>query len=326
MKQQKPSAVFIMGPTASGKTDLAIELVKNHPFEIISVDSALIYKGMDIGTAKPSDEELSIAPHRLINIIDPAESYSTARFRNEALQAMQEIHAQNKIPLLVGGTMLYHRSLLYGLSELPKANDEIRHKLEQQAQLEGAAFMHQRLMEVDSIAAQRIHPNDPQRVQRALEVYEITGKSMTQLQQESQAQALPWDTYKIVIAPNSRDLLRERIAIRFKQMIKQGFIEEVEALFKRSDLDLSLPSMRAVGYRQVWEYLQGKTTKEQMIEQGITITRQFAKRQMTWLRREKDALWIATEDKDIYNQAEQYLKQLIYLIKQDVRNETISVL
>lgn len=311
MTEKKPSAVFIMGPTASGKTDLAIELVQNHPFEIISVDSALIYKGMDIGTAKPSQEELALAPHRLIDIIDPSESYSTARFRDDALQAMQEIQVNNKIPLLVGGTMLYHRSLLYGLSELPEANDEIRHKLEQQAKLEGAEFMHQRLMKIDLAAAQRIHPNDPQRVQRALEVYEITGKSMTQLQQESQAQALPWNTYKIVIAPDSRDLLRKRIAIRFKQMIKQGFIAEVETLFRRGDLDLSLPSMRAVGYRQVWEYLAGKTSKEQMIEQGITITRQFAKRQMTWLRREKDALWIATEDKDIYNQAEQYLSILV---------------
>ncbi|MCU7834375.1 MAG: tRNA (adenosine(37)-N6)-dimethylallyltransferase MiaA [gamma proteobacterium symbiont of Taylorina sp.] len=311
MKQEKPSAVFIMGPTASGKTDLAIELVKHHPFEIISVDSALIYKGMDIGTAKPSHEELSLAPHRLINIIDPSESYSTARFRKDALTAMQEIHADNKIPLLVGGTMLYHRSLLYGLSELPKADDEVRGRLEQQAKQEGAEFMHRRLAEVDQVAAQRIHPNDPQRVQRALEVYEITGKCMTQLQQESQAEALAWNTYKIVIAPDSRDLLRQRIAVRFEQMIENGFIEEVEMLFHRGDLDLSLSSMRAVGYRQVWEYLEGKTTKAQMIEQGITITRQFAKRQMTWLRREKEALWIATEDNNIYDQAREYLKEVL---------------
>jgi len=307
MNQKNPSAVFIMGPTASGKTDLAIELVKHHPFEIISVDSALIYKGMDIGTAKPNAEELSIAPHRLINIIDPAESYSTASFRNDALNAMQAIYAENKIPLLVGGTMLYHRSLLYGLSELPRADDKIRSRLEQQAKQEGAAFMHQRLSAIDPVAAQRIHPNDPQRVQRALEVYEITGKPMTQLQHENQAEALPWNTYKIVIAPESRDLLRQRIAIRFRQMIENGFIEEVQALFDRDDLDLSLPSMRSIGYRQVWEFLEGKTTKEQMIEQGITVTRQFAKRQMTWLRREKEALWIATEDNHPYEQAVKYL-------------------
>ncbi len=311
MDKNLPSAVFIMGPTASGKTDLAIELVKHHPFEIISVDSALVYKGMNIGTAKPTTEELSIAPHRLIDIIDPAQAYSTARFRTDALDAMKQIHAHNKIPLLVGGTMLYHRSLLYGLSELPPADEKIRAELERQAGLEGAEFMHQRLAEIDAAAAQRIHPNDPQRVQRALEVYEITGKSMTQLQQQSQAEALPWNTYKIIVAPDSRELLRERIAIRFKQMIEQGFIEEVRGLYERGDLDLSLPSMRAVGYRQVWEYLQGKRTREQMVEQGITSTRQFAKRQMTWLRRETEALWIATEDTNRYEQARGYLNDII---------------
>ncbi len=311
MDKNLPSAVFIMGPTASGKTDLAIELVKHHPFEIISVDSALVYKGMNIGTAKPTAEELSIAPHRLIDIIDPAQAYSTARFRTDALDAMKQIHAHNKIPLLVGGTMLYHRSLLYGLSELPPADEKIRAELERQAGLEGAEFMHQRLAEIDAAAAQRIHPNDPQRVQRALEVYEITGKSMTQLQQQSQAEALPWNTYKIIVAPDSRELLRERIAIRFKQMIEQGFIEEVRGLYERDDLDLSLPSMRAVGYRQVWEYLQGKRTREQMVEQGITSTRQFAKRQMTWLRRETEALWIATEDTNRYEQARGYLNDII---------------
>ncbi|MCU7800322.1 MAG: tRNA (adenosine(37)-N6)-dimethylallyltransferase MiaA [gamma proteobacterium symbiont of Lucinoma myriamae] len=314
---KKPTAVFIMGPTASGKTDLAIELVKHYPFEIISVDSALIYKGMNIGTAKPTKEELAVAPHHLIDFLDPAQSYSTAAFRADALQAMEDIHARNKIPLLVGGTMLYHRSLLYGLSELPKADDLIRAKLQDEAEVHGAEFMHQKLAAIDQQAAKKIHPNDPQRVQRALEVYEITGKSMTQLQQENLAEALPWDTYKIIIAPESRDLLRERIAIRFKQMIEQGFIEEVQGLFKRGDLDLSLPSMRAVGYRQVWEYLQGKMNKEQMIERGITITRQFAKRQMTWLRREQDAAWIATEADDVFERAVNYLQPVLSDSKTD---------
>jgi tRNA dimethylallyltransferase len=314
---KQPTAVFIMGPTASGKTDLAIELVKHYPFEIISVDSALIYKDMNIGTAKPTKEELAVAPHHLIDFLDPAQSYSTAAFRADALQAMADIHARNKIPLLVGGTMLYHRSLLYGLSELPRADEAIRAKLQAEAEVHGAEFMHQKLTAIDPQAAKKIHPNDPQRVQRALEVYEITGKSMTQLQQENLAEALPWDTYKIIIAPESRDLLRERIAIRFKQMIEQGFIEEVQGLFKRGDLDLSLPSMRAVGYRQVWEYLQGKMNKEQMIERGITITRQFAKRQMTWLRREEDALWIATEADDIFQQAVNYLQPVL----SDVKNK-----
>ncbi len=310
MTQQLP-AVFIMGPTASGKTDLAIELVKHYPFEIISVDSALVYKDMDIGTAKPSKEELAIAPHHLIDFLDPAQSYSTAAFRNDALGLMTDIHARGKIPLLVGGTMLYHRSLLYGLSELPAADATIRAKLDTQAKEKGAEFMHAKLAEIDPVAAKRIHPNDPQRVQRALEVYEISGKSMTQLQLESQAQALAYDAYKIIIAPQSRDLLRERIAMRFKQMIAQGFIKEVDALFQRGDLDLSFASMRAVGYRQVWEYLEEKTSKQEMIEKGITVTRQFAKRQMTWLRRETDAQWIATEANDSYQQAVNYLQPVL---------------
>lgn len=308
---KQPAAVFIMGPTASGKTDLAIELVKHHPFEIISVDSAIVYKDMNIGTAKPTKAELAIAPHHLIDFLDPAQTYSTASFRADALKTMEDIHARNKIPLLVGGTMLYHRSLLYGLSELPKADEAIRNKLDAEAKLNGAEFMHQKLMAVDPTAAKRIHPNDPQRVQRALEVYEISGKSMTKLQQESLAEALPWDTYKIIVSPKSRDFLRERIAIRFNDMIEQGFIEEVQKLFDRGDLDLSLPSMRAVGYRQVWEYLEGKMSREQMIERGITITRQFAKRQMTWLRREEEALWLATEDNNIFEQALEYLQPVL---------------
>ncbi|MCU7938084.1 MAG: tRNA (adenosine(37)-N6)-dimethylallyltransferase MiaA [gamma proteobacterium symbiont of Bathyaustriella thionipta] len=308
---KQPSAVFIMGPTASGKTDLAIELVKRYPFEIISVDSALVYKEMNIGTAKPSKEELAVAPHRLIDFLDPAQTYSTATFRDDALEAMEDIHLRHKIPLLVGGTMLYHRSLLYGLSELPEADEAIRTKLQAEADLNGAEFMHQKLAEIDPAAAKKIHPNDPQRIQRALEVYEISGKTMTQLQLENQAKVLPWNVYKIIVAPRSRDLLRERIAIRFKQMIEQGLIEEVEGLFKRGDLDLSLPSMRAVGYRQVWEYLEGKMNKEQMIDRSITITRQFAKRQMTWLRREKDAAWIATEADDIFEQAVNYLQPVL---------------
>jgi len=308
---KQPAAVFIMGPTASGKTDLAIELVKHYPFEIISVDSALVYKDMTIGTAKPGKEELAIAPHHLIDFLDPAQSYSTAAFREDALRLMADIHSRNKIPLLVGGTMLYHRSLLYGLSELPKSDQAVRDKLEAETKQYGNATMHEKLALIDPQAAKKIHPNDPQRVQRALEVYQISGKTMTQLQQENQAEALPWETYKIIIAPESRDLLRQRIALRFKQMIEQGFIEEVQQLYKRDDLDLSVASMRAVGYRQVWEYLQGKMTKEQMIERSITVTRQFAKRQMTWLRREEDALWIATEADNIFQQASNYLKPVL---------------
>ena len=309
-EQQRP-VVFIMGPTASGKTDLAIKLVEQHPFEIISVDSALVYKGMDIGTAKPTAEELQQAPHRLIDFLDPAQSYSTAQFRKDALAAIAEIHQQNKIPLLVGGTMLYHRSLLYGISELPAADEAIRAQLDVQMQQMGKQYMHDRLAEIDPDSARKIHPNDPQRVQRALEVYQITGQTMSQLQQASQAEALPFENHKIVIAPRSRELLRERIALRFQQMIEQGFIEEVQQLYQRGDLDLSMPSMRAVGYRQVWEYLEGKMSREEMIERAITITRQFAKRQMTWLRREQDGLWLATEDNDNIHQAVEYLSPVI---------------
>ncbi len=300
-----------MGPTASGKTDLAIKLVQHYPFEIISVDSALVYKDMDIGTAKPTAEELQLAPHRLIDFLDPAQSYSTARFRKDALAAIDEIHQQDKIPLLVGGTMLYHRSLLYGISELPAADAQIRAQLDIQMQQKGKQSMHQRLAEIDPDSARKIHPNDPQRVQRALEVFAITGQTMTELQQASQAQALPYEVCKIIIAPASRELLRARIARRFQQMIEQGFIEEVQKLFQRGDLDLTMPSMRAVGYRQVWEYLEGKMTREDMIERAITMTRQFAKRQMTWLRREEQALWLNTEDKEIYSQAEEYLLPVI---------------
>ncbi len=308
---QQLAVVFIMGPTASGKTDLAIELVQRYPFEIISVDSALVYKNMNIGTAKPDAAELQRAPHRLIDFLDPAQSYSAAQFRTDALKAIDEIHARQKIPLLVGGTMLYHRSLLYGLSELPGADEQIRAKLDAQMKQQGKQSMHDRLAQIDPDSARKIHPNDPQRVQRALEVFEITGKTMTQLQRESQAQALAFNTFKVIIAPRSRELLRERIAIRFKQMIEQGFIEEVDKLYRRGDLDLSMPSMRTVGYRQVWEYLEGKMAEDEMIERAITVTRQFAKRQMTWLRREQDALWLDTENPDNFSRLEDFLQSVL---------------
>jgi len=300
-----------MGPTASGKTDLAIHLVQNYPCEIISVDSALVYKGMDIGTAKPNAEELSIAPHRLIDFLDPGQSYSVAQFRNDALTAIEEIHAQKKIPLLVGGTMLYHRALLYGLSELPSSDQKIREKLDNIISEKGSGFLHKRLASIDPESAQRIHENDPQRIQRAIEVYELTGKTLTQLQKESQKQALSYPYKKIIIAPTSRELLRERIAIRFRQMISNGFVEEVRGLYERGDLSSDLPSMRSVGYRQVWEYLENKVEYEEMIENGITITRQFAKRQMTWLRREKDALWLNSDDPQANRLAENFLQTII---------------
>ncbi|MFK5895319.1 MAG: tRNA (adenosine(37)-N6)-dimethylallyltransferase MiaA [Pseudomonadota bacterium] len=299
--------VFIMGPTASGKTSLAIELVERHPFEIISVDSALIYKDMDIGTAKPSQQELEIAPHHLIDFLDPALSYSVADFRRDALAKIEDIHNRNKIPLLVGGTMLYHRALLYGLSQLPSSNSKIRQRLTDIMLEKGSDYLHQQLRLIDPLSAKKIHPNDPQRIQRALEVYEITGKPLSTLQQQSKQQALELPVYKIVIAPKNREILRERIAIRFKQMLVAGLIGEVKKLYQRDDLSLDLPSMRAVGYRQVWEYLEDQLSYDEMLEKGINVTRQFAKRQMTWLRKEPDALWLESEDKHNLERVCQFL-------------------
>jgi len=308
----KLPVVFIMGPTASGKTTLAIDLVQNYPFEIISVDSALIYKDMDIGTAKPNQDELELAPHHLIDFLDPAQSYSVADFRRDALVKIDEIHAREKVPLLVGGTMLYHRALIYGLSQLPSSDNQIRERLNAIMADKGSNYLHQQLSQVDPLSAKKIHPNDPQRIQRALEVYEITGKSLSTLQQQSKQQALDKPIYKIVIAPENRDVLRERIAIRFRQMMKQGFVEEVQKLHQREDLSLALPSMRSVGYRQVWEYLEKQLSYEEMLQQGINITRQFAKRQMTWLRKEQDALWLKTEDSNNLERVYKYLDFLSY--------------
>ena len=281
------TAIFIMGPTASGKTDLALECVKYLPCDIISVDSALVYKGMDIGTAKPDAETLKQAPHRLINLIDPAEAYSAAQFRQDALREMADILSQDRIPLLVGGTMLYYKALQEGLSILPSASPEVRQKLESQARELGWEGMHQTLAEIDPQSAQRIHPNDPQRIQRALEVYEITGKPLTEFWQQQQTQPLPYNLIKIALVPEDRDQLRRRIALRFHHMLERGFIDEVSALKSRGDLNLDMPSMRCVGYRQVWEYLENKMDFEQMVEKGIIATRQLAKRQMTWLRKEQ---------------------------------------
>ena len=277
-----------MGPTASGKTDLAIYLTEHFPVDIISVDSAMVYRGLNIGSAKPSDEELQKAPHRLIDVVDPLEVYSAARFRKDALKEMAEITRAGRIPLLVGGTMLYFRALLQGLSELPESDEAIRQMLEQQAKESGWDKMHQRLAEVDAEAAARIHPNDPQRISRALEVYEMTGKPMSQLQKEKKAEPLPYQVLKLALIPSDRALLHQRIEKRFTQMLEQGFIEEVKTLRNRGDLHQDLPAVRAVGYRQVWDYLDGIIDYTEMQERGVIATRQLAKRQLTWLRSEKD--------------------------------------
>ncbi|MGX2957261.1 tRNA (adenosine(37)-N6)-dimethylallyltransferase MiaA [Ursidibacter arcticus] len=279
----KPLAIFLMGPTASGKTDLAIKLRQTLPVEVISVDSALIYKGMDIGTAKPNAKELELAPHRLIDILDPAESYSVANFREDALREMADITAQGKIPLLVGGTMLYYKGLLDGLSPLPSANAEIRADIESKAEKLGWASLHQELLKIDPTSAQRINPNDSQRINRALEVFYLSGKTMTELTAQ-QGESIPYDIMQFAIAPQERSVLHQRIEQRFHKMIELGFEQEVQRLFERKDLHPDLPSIRCVGYRQMWEYLAGDISLDEAIYKGICATRQLAKRQITWLR------------------------------------------
>lgn len=289
---QQPLALFLMGPTASGKTDLAIALRQQLPVEVISVDSALIYKGMDIGTAKPTPAELALAPHRLIDILDPKESYSAMNFREDALKEMAEISASGRIPLLVGGTMLYYKALLEGLSPLPSADPIIRAEIEEKAAKIGWAGMHQELLAIDPVAGARINPNDSQRINRALEVFYITGKTITEMTAEK-GEALPYRLLQFAIAPQDRAILHERIALRFQKMMDLGFEEEVKRLFLREDLHIDLPSIRCVGYRQMWEYLQGDISLDEAIYKGICATRQLAKRQITWLRGWKDEIiWL----------------------------------
>ncbi len=294
----QPTVICLMGPTASGKTALAVELVKNLPCEIISVDSAMVYREMNIGTAKPGADVLKIAPHHLLDIRDPAENYSAGEFRADALHEIKNIIAQDKIPLLVGGTMLYFNVLQHGIAELPQADQEIRQQISDEAKQYGWQALHERLKKIDPISAQRIHPNDPQRLQRALEVYEISGKTLTALQLENPKNNLPYNIINIAIAPTDRAELHQKIAERFDIMLQQGFIAEVEKLFKRNYLSADLPSMRSVGYRQIWDYLAGKLTHEEMRERAIIATRQLAKRQLTWLRSWENLNWLASEDSD----------------------------
>ena len=292
-RSARPLAIMLMGPTASGKTDLAVELVRQLPCDIVSVDSAMVYRGMDIGTAKPGPEILAVAPHRLIDICEPSEVYSAARFREDALRAMAAIHAAGRIPLLVGGTMLYFRALQTGLSPLPPADPEVRGRLEAEAAERGWPHLHERLACVDPVAARRIHPNDPQRLQRALEVYELTGCPLSTLQQRGAAvDDLPYRLLKLVRAPRERAVLHRRIARRFHAMLEQGFEQEVRGLWARGDLTPQSPAMRSVGYRQILKYLSGAYTYRDMVERGIIATRQLAKRQFTWLRAEANCHWL----------------------------------
>ena len=304
-------AIFLMGPTASGKTDLAVELVQRFPLEIISVDSAMIYRGMNIGTAKPGPEILSVAPHRLIDILDPAEAYSAAQFCADAAREMRDIMTAGRIPLLVGGTMLYFRALQRGLSDLPSANPEVRARLDQQARERGWGPLHQRLADVDPVAAARIHPNDPQRIQRALEVFELSGVPMTDFL--VRRTAAPWQgpIVKLVVAPGDRALLKQRIVSRFHAMLEQGLLDEVQALRKRGDLDRDRPAMRSVGYRQVWDYLSAELQYEEMVNRAVIATGQLAKRQMTWLRQETEAQWFDALEQKLYSKAITYIKSMV---------------
>nr|WP_218068072.1 tRNA (adenosine(37)-N6)-dimethylallyltransferase MiaA [Candidatus Thiosymbion oneisti] len=303
-----------MGPTAAGKTDLAVALTARLPCDIISVDSAQIYKGMDIGTAKPGPEVLRKAPHRLLDICDPSESYSAARFCADAEHEMAQIVAAGRIPLLVGGTMLYFRALQEGLSRLPEADGAVRARLAAEAEAGGWAALHQRLAAVDPAAARRIHPNDPQRIQRALEVYELTGHPLSQLTGRHRRRVLPYRFLKLAHAPAERAVLHQRIERRFLNMLELGFEAEVRALWARGDLTLELPSMRCVGYRQMLKYLFSEYTFRDMVQRSISATRQLAKRQLTWLRSESDVHWIC----DRSDQGEP-IDQALRLIRVEIR-------
>ena len=278
-------AIFLMGPTASGKTGAAVYLHSKLPVEIISVDSALVFKDMNIGTAKPDAEMLANAPHHLIDMIDPISAYSAANFRTDALRLMADITARGKIPLLVGGTMLYFKALSEGMSGLPEANQEVRARLDARAAFIGWPAMHEKLALVDPETAARLQPNDAQRIQRALEVFEITGESMSSLFAKQSNEALPYKVLKIALVPSDRKVLHERIALRFEQMLAAGFLDEVKALLaKYPSLSAESTAMRCVGYRQTLEHLNGEYDVAELRDRGIFATRQLAKRQLTWLR------------------------------------------
>ncbi len=291
MKDIRPLAIALMGPTASGKTALAIEWAQRLQTQIISVDSALVYRGMDIGSAKPNAEEQQGIPHHLIDIREPWQTYNAADFAKDALPLMSQISRQNKIPLLVGGTGLYFRALLDGLSDMPAADEHTRAEIQAQAEVQGWPALHETLKKVDAAAGERIKPNDVQRITRALEVFQLTGKPITEWQQNSSRKKIPYRVLRVCIAPFDRSTLHERIARRFESMLEQGFLTEMQTLMKNPLLNVDMPSMRAVGYRQAWRYLAGETNAQQFHEEAVAATRQLAKRQLTWFRGELDLRW-----------------------------------
>lgn len=276
--------VFLLGPTASGKTAVGIELVRSLDCELISVDSTLVYRRMNIGSAKPTAAELQQAPHQLIDIREPWQTYSAAEFREDALDAVSRAHNRNKVPVLLGGTMLYFQAFEHGLSELPAADAVVRKQIEQRAEQSGWAALHEELSVVDPVAGARIHPNDPQRIQRALEVWKISGVTLTDWQQQKAVQDLPGPLIKFALQPADRSLLHNQIEQRFETMLEQGLVDEVEALSREPEIHRALPSMRAVGYRQAWNFLAGECSRPELIGSGQAATRQLAKRQLTWMR------------------------------------------
>jgi tRNA dimethylallyltransferase len=289
---QLPTAIFLMGPTASGKTGVAVELAQTMPVEIISVDSALVYRGMDIGTAKPDIETLARAPHHLIDIRDPREAYSAAAFRHDALHLMQAITERGKTPLLVGGTMMYFKALREGLSPLPQADAALRAELDAEIARHGIKHLHAKLAEVDAETAARLKPTDTQRIQRALEIFRLSGQPMSKLLLQKESGTLPFHILPIALIPLDRAVLHQRIASRFKAMLERGLVEELMNLRRRYRLHPNLPSMRCVGYRQAWQYVEGEINETQLLETGIAATRQLAKRQLTWLRSMPDSIGI----------------------------------
>jgi tRNA dimethylallyltransferase len=319
-----PAAICLMGPTAAGKTDLAVSLLDNLPCEIISVDSALIYKGMDIGTAKPEKEILLKAPHRLIDIIAPSESYSVSQFYHDALREMNDIVARGNVPLLVGGTMMYFKILQNGIANLPSADEKVRSKIKKDADEHGWPYIHEQLAAVDPESAARIRPKDPQRLQRALEVFRVTGITMTQLWADQKdvtkglgrdiggVPAAPFDFINLAISPTERATLHARIAERFGLMLDAGFVEEVECFYRAENMHADLPSMRCVGYRQVWDYLDGKLNKDEMMERGVIATRQLAKRQLTWLRSWPNLHQLETNDSKVLAKALKIVENATY--------------
>ena len=293
MSTARPTLICLMGPTASGKTDLAIQLAGQRDCELVSVDSALVYRGLDIGSAKPD------YPHQLVDIRDPSQAYSAADFVADATRVAAEITARGRTPLLVGGTMLYFKAFLEGLAAMPAADPDIRREIEAEAATHGWPWVHERLAEVDPEAAARIHPNHSQRLGRALEVYRASGIPISQWQREQGGQTLPGDQYRVIqlaICPVSRAVLHQRITDRFQQMMGMGFLAEVEKLWRRGDLNADLPAIRAVGYRQLWEHLEGHYSLDEAVMRAVAATRQLAKRQLTWLRKWPDLNWIHTNE------------------------------